>query len=118
VAKDEKKSSVQFVNYDFDESTKKKFKAWKATNEAKLPDIIDKLLDSGFNLSVKIDSYGGGYASHIVPADPKSPLAGWILSGRAGTPCNAILGVIYRHLVVFEGNWPTDDIRRRGLDDD
>jgi len=116
--KNASKTEFQFINYDFDKATKAKFKAWQQEHESDLASILDKLVDSGFNVSVKIDSYGGGYAAHIVPADPKSPLVGWILSGRASTPTGALLGAIYRHLVVFAGNWPREDIRRRGFDDD
>lgn len=113
---DDKKG--KFVNFDFDKATKSKFKEWAAKQRANLPDIIDKLVDSSYGISAKVDSFNGGYASFIVPSDPKSPNFGWILSGRAGSASNAMLSVLYRHLVVFSGNWPKDDIRRAGLDDE
>ncbi len=108
----------KYVNFDFDEATKAEFKSWRTKNWAELPLLIDKLVDSGFGISAKPDSYGGGYASFIVPQDPKNRNFGWILSGRASSASNAMLSVLYRHLVVFQGDWPVDDIRRHGLDDE
>src|SRR5690242_10105676 len=113
-----KQGGVQFINFDLDEATKKKYKAWCQKAREELNDAIDRLLDSGFNLSVKFDGYGGGFGAYIQPRDKKHALAGWILSSRASTPTNAILGVLYRHYVIFDGNWPTEGVRRVGMDDD
>lgn len=109
---------VKFINFDFDEATKKQFKVWRDKNRGQLSELVDKLVDSSFGISCKVDSWGGGCAAYIQSSDPKSPVAGWVLSGRASSASNAMLSVMYRHLVVFQGDWPTDDVRRRGLDDE
>lgn len=112
------RKQAQFVNFDLDEATKAKFKQWREKQVVHLADLVDKLCDSGYGISAKPDSYSGGYASFITPLDPKNPLAGWILSGRGSSASNAMLGALYRHLVIFQGNWPIDGIRRVGFDDD
>lgn len=116
-AKDGPKAA-QFVNFDFDTATKAKFKTWRDKNRGQLADLIDRLCDSGFGISAKPDNYSGGFASFITALEPGHALAGWVLSGRGSDASNAMLGALYRHLVVFEGRWPIDSIRRAGFDDE
>ncbi len=108
----------KFINYDFDKDTKAQFREWADDNREALGDLIDKVCDSGYGISCKPDKFTGGFASFMQPVDTKSPNLGWVLSGRASGPVNAMLSVLYRHLVVFQGDWPRDDIRRAGFDDE
>jgi hypothetical protein len=109
---------VQFVNFDFTPEQKATFKAWLSENYDKAFDMMQNVVDGGYNLSVKIDEKAHGYAAFLTCQNDKSPNKGWILSGRGSHPINAILSVMYRHEVLFDGAWPTDSVKRYGLDDE
>lgn len=108
----------EFINYDLTKDDKARFKAWISGNGFDPWDIIDKLIESGYTLAIKPDSYHDCYAAYIQPVSEDNPNTGYILSGRAGSGSMAALGALFRHLVVFECEWPTDTVRRGGLDDD
>jgi hypothetical protein len=109
---------VQFVNYDFTPEQKATFKLWMNDNYDKAFDMMQNVVDGGYNLSVKVDEKSHGYAAFLTCQNDKSPNKGWILSGRGSHPLNAILGVMYRHEVLFDGNWPTDSAKKYALDDE
>lgn len=112
------KEQVSFINYDFDDSTRRKFKEWFHEQIEHTFDMVDALVDSGYSVSIKRDNRNQCYSSFIIPTDDKSRNAGFILAGRGSTTLSAIMGALYRHLVVFDGQWPTQGVRRVGLDDD
>jgi len=109
---------VQFINYDLTPEQKTTFKAWLGENYDKAFDMIQNVVDGGYNLSVKVDEKANGYAAFLTCQSEKSPNKGWILSGRGSHPLHAILGVLYRHAVLFDGVWPVDSVKRYALDDE
>lgn len=118
VGKDGKQVQAQFVNFDFDKDTREQFKRWLHEHAADFTDYIERLLDDGYNLSIKFDAYNDCISAFISPQARDNPLHGWILSGRGSTAFSAAMGAMYRHYVIFDGVWPIEDIRRNGLDDD
>lgn len=108
----------EFINYDLTQDDKAGFKAWLSGKSFNLWDLVDKLIESGYTLSVKPDEYHHCTACYIQPVSPDSPNSGYILSGRAASGTMAVCGALYRHLVVFECDWPVDTVRRSGLDDE
>lgn len=108
----------EFINYDLTKDDKARFKAWVSGSTFDPWDLIDKLIEGGYSLSIKPDSYHDCCAAYIQPTSEGNPNSGYILSGRAGCGSMAVLGALFRHLVIFEQEWPTDTVRRGGLDDD
>jgi hypothetical protein len=108
----------QFVQYELTDGERLAMKGWIHENREELGGILDRLLDSGFSVSVKPDSAHNSIAAFLVPVGENNPYSGWILSGRASNSISAIMGVAYRHLVLFEGTWPTDGANRYRLDDE
>lgn len=115
-AQDFKKS--EFINHTFSDSDKRAFKEWSVAAAKNIADALDKLVDDGYSLSLKFDTYNDCYGAFIQTRDEKSGNYGYILSGRGRSGTSAVLGVLYRHYVLFEGEWPTDTVRHAGTDDD
>jgi len=110
--------SAVFINYDLDETHRKAFKAWAHEHVDDTWAYVDALLDSGYHVSVKWDGYNGCYGAFIICKDAKSENAGCILTGRGKSSWSALMGALYRHLVVFEKVWDTDGQRRNMADDE
>jgi len=108
----------EFINYDLTQDDKARFKEWLASKSFDAWDILDKLLEAGYSISVKPDGYHDCIAAYITPISEDNPNNGYILSGRSRSCSMAMFGALYRHLVIFESEWPTDTVRRGGLDDD
>lgn len=108
----------QFVQYEMSDAERKGMKDWIYENRENLGSTIDQLLDSGFSISVKPDVAHNCVTAFLIPVGDDNPYRGWLLSGRASTAISAIMGVAYRHLVVFEGTWPADGSSRYRLDDE
>lgn len=109
---------AQFINHGFTDGDKAEFKLWAAKFLAQLGDLLDKIVDDGYTVSVKPDSYSGGVAAFLSTTDETSPNHGFILSGRSRSSAMAVLAVLYRHYVLFEGDWPTDVVRNSRMDDE
>ncbi|HEY9758950.1 MAG TPA: hypothetical protein V6C97_27525 [Oculatellaceae cyanobacterium] len=111
-------SQGQFINHSFTDDDKSKFKTWAETFAVQLGDLVDRLCDDGYGISVKYDAYTDAYASFIQTRDEKSSNYGLILTGRSRSAQMAMLAVLYRHYVVFEADWPNDVARKTGMDDE
>ncbi len=109
---------ASFINHSFTEDDKKSFKGWMEKPPASLGDMLDKLFDDGYNISIKHDAFTDAAACFIQPANDTSPNAGFILTGRSHSPTMAVGAALYRHYVLFEGEWPVRDARSSLLDDE
>lgn len=112
------KKQANFVQYELSDAERLAMKGWIHDNSSEIGAIVDKMLDSGFSISVKPDVAHNCITAFLIPVGEDNPYNGWLLSGRAGSSVSAILGVAYRHLVLFEGNWPMDGASRYRLDDE
>jgi hypothetical protein len=108
----------EFVNYDLTQDDKARLKEWFGSKSFDPWNLIDKLIEAGYTLSIKPDSYHNCYAAYIQPVSADNPNAGYIISGRSGSATLAVFGALFRHLVLWEGDWPIDTVRRGGLDDE
>ncbi len=109
---------AQFINHALTEGDKAQFKRWASEFLARVSELLDKLVDDGYSVSVKPDAYTGGTAAFLSTTDEKSKNFGYVLSGRASSSSMALLAVLYRHYVLFEGDWPVDVTRPSNLDDE
>lgn len=110
---------VQFINYDLTPDDKRRFKAWAHENAGMdLFTIMDEVAEQNLNFSVKYDTFEGCFAAFLIPTPANEKLKGWLLAGRGSTAFSAVAGVLFRHLVLFEGDWPLREDRKRSVDDD
>lgn len=108
----------EFINHTFDEGTKAAFKEWASANGQQLADLLDKVVDDGYSISIKVDTFNDAVACYLQPVSDDSDNAGFILSGRSRSAGMAVLACLYRHYAVFEGVWPTEHTRRSRVDDE
>jgi len=108
----------QFVNYDLSDDDKSAFKTWAETGVERLGELIDNACDAGYRVTIKRDAYHDCFAAWLQTDDEKSGNYGFILSGRSRSGTMALLGLMFRHYVLFETDWPVETARRAGMDDD
>lgn len=109
---------AQFINYSLTETDKTQFAAWLRQLEGNEWDIVDKVVDGGYSITVKNDTFNDCVGCFLSTPDEKSENYGFILTGRGRSGRMALFGALFRHLVLFEQDWPTDTVRRNVLDDD
>lgn len=108
----------KFLNHTFTETDKQGFKTWAQENGNEMSSMLDKLLDDGYSLSVKFDSFSSAFAAFIQTSDASNENVGYILSGRSRSASMAIYAVLYRHYVLFEGVWPLRLANNNRMDDE
>lgn len=113
-----KKFDFAFIQYDFNPEEKKAFKQWAHENIDGMFDLLTTVTEQGYGVSVKHEAAQGCYACFITPKGADHKHQGWILPGRGSTVFAAMAGALYRHLVLFEDQWPMADVFRGGLDDE
>lgn len=111
------RSEVQFINYDLSIEQKAGFKAWAHKFADNALQYIEDMNDAGYGISCKWDTRAECYSAFATCNKPDDPNKGWILSGRGSTVFSALMGVFYRHSVLFEGVWPVDTSKRFSMDD-
>lgn len=94
-----------FVRYELSAEDKRGAKKWMSDPNG-LFDGLDKLLDTGYKLSLRHDDYSNSPCCWVFPPDTGTSNSGLILSGRGRTAFTAIAECIYKHYVVFDGEWP------------
>lgn len=109
---------VYFVNYDLRKEEKAKFKKWVTSEGQKLDEMLLRLCEGEYQLSIKYDDYNTCYAAFISPRGDKAKInEGLILTGRGSSPLMAIMGVLFRHYVLFEGEWSSHKSNKGSVDD-
>lgn len=107
-----------FVKYELSDGERDLMKGWVRENVEDFGSIVDKLLDSGYSISIKPDPAHNCISAFLVPVGESCPNYGWLLSGRASSAVSAVMGIAFRHLVLFEGAWPMDGASGYRLDDE
>jgi hypothetical protein len=111
-------AQAQFVNYDLTDDDKGKFKTWSETYAERIGELLNNACDAGYRITIKRDTYHDCFAAWLQTDDEKSGNYGYILSGRSRSGTMALFGVLFRHYVLFETDWPVETARRAGMDDD
>lgn len=107
-----------FINYTLTDGDRGRFREWAASPGNDIGALLDRIVDDGYQLTVRYDDFSGTCAAFISPRMSSSGNDGFILSGRARSGSAAALGALFRHYALFEGDWPTDIVRKSALDDD
>lgn len=102
-ARTQGQSSVEFVRRELTEAEKPEFRAWRDDIDTVVGEL-DRMLESGYKVSLKHDVYNGAYAAFIF-ADDDSDNAGYCLTGRGGNTYRALSEAVYKHAVLLRGNW-------------
>lgn len=69
---------------------------------------IERILDSGYKLTLSADEYNDCMACYIIPKGDDHVNAGAILTARGSDVWKAIRGALFRHYHLFNGDKWTD----------
>lgn len=69
--------------------------------------IVEVLLkDEGYKLSLSWDSYNEAFLASITPRDEKNINFGWVLTAFAGSWENALDVLLFKHIRLYQKDWP------------
>lgn len=107
-----------FLDVALDAEMKADFRSRKYEAEDLFGEL-DRLIDDDYKLSVSKNKNGGGTQVFLAVNDPSKEYAGYLLSARGPDSETAVAVLLYKHLIVLEGDWanvidrgfePGDDI--------
>ena len=97
---------VGFVQHDVTKAEMEDFHKWTATVDFDfVVGELERLVDSYYKFTVRYDNYGGGVQATLLCSDAKNPDHGLCLAGRAPDFYNAILMLLFKHKILFGGEW-------------
>jgi len=109
--------SSRFVNYELDLAEQAECKGWDVPSDD-LWKEVSALVDDGYSVSVKFDTFSEAYASFVrggnTDGDPNS---GLVLTGRGSTPAKAIKQAVFKHKKLG-GQWGEFAEKRASFLDD
>lgn len=105
-----------YVPANLDKATREEIRAWDIT-AGEVLDQFDRLLDSGYSITLKFDKEGEGRRVNISALDVRDDVNGWILNARAATLFQAMVVVWYKHSILLQGDWATEISRNLEYDD-
>lgn len=70
-------------------------------------DLVEALVTEGYKFSLTFDGRNQTYIASLTDRLPESPWQNTTLSGRGSTALNARCALLYRHLVMADGDWST-----------
>lgn len=104
----------EFVNYELKQEQVVEYRRWRADIET-----VDlawrEACEDGYKFSAKYDDYNSAFAVFMLPG-PDSENAGFILTGRGGTPLRALCECLFKHSEVLGGDWRS--VRRSSVSTD
>lgn len=111
--------AVTFVNYDMPDGEKKQYKKWLGDqNEGTLLELVARLLETGYAVSIKHDEYNDCEASYLTTSQEGNPNKALILSGRGRSVVTALANVLFKHFVLFDAQWPEATSRKKPTDEE
>lgn len=100
-------SGVKWVDISLSVAESKAMKEAYAQGD-KLSDDLERIIDSGYKITLSADTYNECFACYIIPKDEKNPNFGMILTARGSDIWKAARGALFRHYVLFQGDKWTD----------
>lgn len=108
---------AEFIQRELTAEEQRKCKDWQFS-DADMADWLLKLIDERYKVTYRYDDFNECYACWLLP-ERGHHNQGLILSGRGSSPFKAFKQALYKHGVLFEGDWPRDvDKRGKGTIDD
>jgi hypothetical protein len=109
VARNKKQSRprIEFKGYIDCILSKEQKDDWKSRvySDTEILDAFERLEDSGYRLGCSWDEYNECYSATLSPTDSNDPNAGYILTGRGRDARGAASQLLYKHLIVLDGDW-------------
>lgn len=106
----------RFINQELTADQKRKLKE-ADFGVVEFESGMARLLDSGYKVTVSVDSKYSCYGAFAIPTDDKSVNKGYILAARGSTPFKAVKQLLFKHFTIFDGhswdlgnNWGSEDI--------
>jgi hypothetical protein len=99
-----KAPDVQFINYNLSPEEKVAVKAWAFPMDV-MDDLLVKLTESNFKVTISHDAYAHCYQCFLVPTPKHVDLFGYILAGRGSTPVKAFKQACWVHYKLLDENW-------------
>lgn len=106
---------VIFINYDLTESERAACKKWCVLLDD-LDAAMVRAVEEGYRLSLKWDTFSECHAAFMLRSDEEKLNAGYILTGRGSTSAKALRQMLFKHFMLFEGDWGAWAKARKDLD--
>lgn len=108
IKKQSSKPAFRFINYNLDTAEKDDLRKMdihvEFGNEA-----LEKLVSEGYKFSLTYDSKNNSFIVSMIDTMDTSPYWNCCISGRGSSLANARASVLYRHVIVAEGDWSSLD---------
>jgi len=105
----------EFVNLELTNEQREQYRSWRQDVE-EVENLWSETCEEGYRVNTKYDDYSGAYAAFVIP-DAGSDNAGYILTGRGGTPYRAVTEALFKHHFLLQGGWANFPQRSRPSDD-
>jgi len=109
------RSDSEFVNYELSAEETAQQRRWRSDLDD-VSAVWGEVLEEGYRVNTKWDDYSSAFAAFIIP-DERSDNAGYILTGRGGTPYRAVAEALFKHRFSLPGGWATYTKHERVEDD-
>ena len=93
-----------WINYDLSSKDKEWLSSADVASEFPAGMEYDLVVE-GYKFSISLDARNSCFIASITDKDDKSPYYNHCLSGRGSTPAHARTSVLYRHVVLAQGDW-------------
>jgi hypothetical protein len=97
-------NNAKFINYELTLEEQATCKRW-LTDFDEYDGKLFEFLDDGYKVSVKRDVYNNCFSCTATHPDMKLEGKDLLLTGRGSTPYKAVKQCLFKHYVVFEGEW-------------
>lgn len=95
---------MHWVNYDLTSEDKERLQD-KALVDGLRQFDIESVVFEGIKYSIGIDQKNACFIASLTDKSPESKFYNHCLTGRGSTPADARVSLLYRHLVLAEGDW-------------
>lgn len=93
-----------WVNVDLDKAQSAEMKDMFPT-AAETMVAVEGMLADGYSITLKAEPARECFAAYCFPNRNEPLNAGFALAARGSKIASALRGLVYRHCVVFQGNW-------------
>lgn len=98
--------SIVFINFELTEAAKRHLAQCVEAGEISA-DALFELTASGYKVSLKEDKERSRFTTSIIDNDPDSAFFNHSISGSGSTQLKSVYSLLYKHLVVAQGDWNT-----------
>lgn len=99
-------SNIKFVDLELTGQQKDGFREWNWRETDSLASI-ERMGVEGYKFGSRYDRTNGSWIVSITCAEASLPNYGWCLSARGKSFLHALSVVLYKHLIVLQGDWIT-----------